>query len=1155
MYKKYTALCKANCIPIKFFLKMKLSFVLLLTVFLQAAGAASYAQKLSMTKQNASLKSILKELEAKTGYNFIYNSNMLEGANAVSLHLKDASLKEVLDKSLENQALDYTINGNTVVIIRKETVQQPKKTIIIKGKVVDKDNEPLPGVAVKIKNTNVMEVTNVNGEYSIKVTDPKSVLVYSFIGFQQKEVTVGQQTTINVTLNDDVKALSEVVVTALGIQREEKSLGYAVTQVKGEDLMDAVSNNWTDALSGKVAGLNMIKSGGGPAGSNKIILRGESSLNGDNAALIVVDGVVVSSKISEPNGSYLGSENPIDHGNGISDLNPEDIESVSVLKGPGAAALYGSRGSNGAIIITTKSGKPSQKGLGVSFNSNSTFGTINRWPDFQYEYGQGAIGSDSYYSYGATEDGANTKNTGAAWGPKFDGQEYYQWDPERLGRGLERTPWVPYKNNRKDFFEIAQTYTNSVSVSGGNAKTTARLNFTNLKNEWIIPNTGYKRNTIALNVSQKVNDKLNISTKLSYNNKFSDNLPTTGYNNQTVMYSTIARVPNADLEWYKQIWIPGKEGIEQLRMFSSGVDNPYLQVYEMLNKSNRNQLIGTLNATYDFTRDLSLMIRSSIDWSGESRSQQKPKDTARFPEGMFRTQDIDMKETNTDFLLRYKHKITKDIEANYSVGGSAMLNSYKMISLSADRLRYPGIYTFANRKDRVVATSRTQEYAVNSLYGMAQFAYKNFLYLDITGRNDWASTLATKYSIENTSFFYPSVNLSGIISDAITLPSSISFWKMRASWANVGGGGVNPYQTGYNYVSKEEYSAGMANPTFIANTNLKNELSESIEFGTDIRFFKGRLGLDATYYRSNINNQILKVPVDRATGYSYTTMNSGLVRNKGVEFQLNGTPMKSKKGLTWDVSANFAANRNTIVSLADSVTTYLMQSGPRGTMEARVGGRMGDLYGLGYLRNEEGKIIYNAQGYPMLTEEVMYLGKATPDFTWGITNSFKYRQWRFKVLVDGQYGAVAYSHTHAAASVAGKLTNSLPGRYNGIIGDGVQRNPDGTYRPNDVIAQQIGTYYNEHFKSDNVEANTFSTDYIKLRETRIDYTLPAKFAKKLKLQRAMVGVYGRDLFVWSNWPAYDPEFGTLANSDIQRGFEVAQFPSTRNFGVNVSLSF
>lgn len=1152
MYKNYTSLLRrVSYVPKKILLIMKLIVVLLTALGLQIASASTFAQ-VSLTKNNAKLETVLAELEKQTGYNFIYNSGMIAKVKNVSLSVKNVTLSEALNKALENQPLDFKLNGNTVVILERSENQ---KQLRIMGTVVDKDNLAIPNVSVTLKGTKVIELTNSDGKFAINVPNSNAILVFNFLGFEPVEIKVGSQTNLKVVLKENISALNEVVVTALGIKREEKSLGYAVTQVKGEELTDALSNNWTDALTGKVAGLNMIKSGGGPAGSNKIILRGESSLSGDNSALIVVDGVVVSSKISEANGSYLGSENPVDHGNGISDLNPEDIESVSVLKGPGAAALYGSRGANGAIVITTKSGKENQKGLGITFNSNAVFGTINRWPDFQYEYGQGAIGSDQYYSWGATEDGPNTKNTGAAWGPKFDGQEYYQWDPNLLTRGTERTPWVPYKNNRKDFFEVSQTYTNSLSVSGGNAKTTARLSFTNLNNKWIIPNTGYDRNTIALNVSQKVNDKLSIATKLSYNNKYSDNLPSTGYNNQTVMYNIIALTPSADINWYKQYWVPGSEGLSQIRPFANGLDNIYLSVYEMLNKSNRNQLIGTISANYEFTKKLNLMIRSSIDWAAEARSQQKPKDAARFPEGMFRTQDIDQKETNTDFLLNYKHKITRDIEASYSIGGSAMINKYKMVSLSADRLRYPGIYTFANVQDRVESNSRTTEYAVNSLYGMAQFSYKNYLFLDLTGRNDWASVLASEFSNDNVSFFYPSVNLSGLVSEMFELPKAISFFKIRASWSQVGGGGVTPYLTGYNYVSRALYSSGMANPTFIANEDLKNELSTTLEFGTDLRMFKGRLGIDATYYRSNIKNQILNVPLDRATGYNYSVMNSGLVQNKGVELALNGVPLKSSKGLNWDVSVTFAANRNKIISLADSVDNYVMQTGPRGSMEARVGGRMGDLYGLGYSRSPDGQIIYNSQGYPVITEEAFYLGRATPDFNWGITNSFRYRQWRLKVLVDGQYGAVAYSHTHVAASVAGKLTNSLPGRYTGIIGKGVQRNPDGTFRPNDVVAEQVGTYYNEHFKGDNVEANTFSTDFIKLRELRLDYTLPAKLMKKIRFQKAVIGVYGRDLFVWSDWPAYDPEFGTLGNSDIQRGFEVAQFPSTRNFGVNLSFTF
>lgn len=1152
MYKNYTSLLRSICcVPTKILLIMKLSLVLLMTLGLQVASATSFAQ-ITLSKTNVKLQTVLAELEKQTGYNFIYNSAMVAKIGNVTVSVKNATLNEVLSNAFANQPLGFTINGNTVVIVEKPVNQQQVK---VTGLVVDKDNIGIPNVSITIKGTKIAEQTGTDGRFSINVPNGNSVLVFNFLGFETTEMKVGNQTNLKVVLREDVKALNEVVVTALGIKREEKSLGYSVTQVKGEELTDAMSNNWTDALTGKVAGLNMIKSGGGPAGSNKIILRGESSLSTDNSALIVVDGVVVSSKISEGNGSYLGTENPIDHGNGISDLNPEDIESVSILKGPGAAALYGSRGSNGAIIITTKAGKETQKGLGISINSNSTFGTINRWPDFQYEYGQGAIGSDKYYSWGVTEDGPNTKNTGGAWGPKFDGQEYYQWDPNLLTRGNERTPWVPYKNNRKDFFDVSQTYTNSISVSGGNAKTTARLSFTNLTNKWIVPNTGYDRNTIALNVSQKVNDKLTVSTKLSYNNKYSDNLPSTGYNNQTVMYNIIALVPNADINWYKQYWIPGSEGLKQIRPFSNGLDNIYLSVNEMLNKSNRNQLIGTLSATYEFTKTLNLMVRSSIDWAAEARAQQKPKDAARFPEGMFRTQDIDQKETNSDFLLNYKPKFNKNFEASFTVGGSTMMNKYKIVSLNADRLRYPGIYTFANVQDRVEAISRTTEYAVQSVYGMAQFSYKDYLFIDATSRVDWSSTLASEHSIRNVDFFYPSVNLSGLLTEAFKLPKTISFWKVRASWSQVGGGGVTPYLTGYDYVSKAIYPSGMANPVFIANENLKNVLSTTLEFGTDIRLFSSRLGLDATYYRSNIKNQILNVPLDRATGYNYSVMNSGLVQNKGVELALNGVPLKSRNGLNWEVTGTFAANRNKIISLADSVDTYVMQTGPRGSMEARVGGRMGDLYGLGYLRAPDGQIVYNSQGYPLITQEAIYLGRATPDFNWGISNSFRYKQWRLKVLVDGQYGAVAYSHTHVAASVAGKLTNSLPGRYTGIIGNGVQVNPDGSYRPNDIVAEEIGTYYNEHFKGDNVEANTFSTDFIKLREMRLDYTLPSKWIKKLSLQKAVVGVYGRDLLVWSDWPAYDPEFGTLGGSDIQRGFEVAQFPSTRTFGVNVSFSF
>lgn len=1134
---------------------MKFSIAILF-IGIMHASAASFGQKITISKRNAALQPILNEIGKQSGYDFFYDANTLKDARNINVNIRNSSIEDALRVCLEGLPLYYTIE-NKIVVIKKKGIE-PSNTstaivIAIKGKVVDETGANLPGASVLIKGTQISTVTNGNGEFELKNVKPDAILIISYTGFVNQEIAVNNKTNIRIVLKEDNKALNEVVVTALGIKREEKALGYAITKVKGEDLMDAVSNNWTDALSGKVAGLNMIKSGGGPAGSNKIILRGESTLSGDNSALIVIDGVIVSSKITEGNGAYLGSESPVDFGNGISDLNPEDIDNITVLKGPGATALYGFRGANGAIIITTKSGKPMQKGLGISFNSNTTLASISRWPDYQYEFGQGAAGQDTWYSYNASEDGPNTRNTGAAWGVKFDGQEYYQYDPVTNTKGVERTPWVPYKNNRKDFFETAATFTNSLSISGGNARTNARLNFTNLKNTWIVPNTGYNRNTIALSVSQKVSDKLTIASKLNFNNKYSANLPSTGYNNQTIMYTMIALVPNADINWYKNYWVPGFEGITQVSPFSSPVDNPYLQAYEMLNGSKRNQLVGNVTATYEFNKSLSLMIRSSMDWSGEARTQQRPKDTERFKDGMFRTQDIFFQEVNSDFLLSYKTKLKEDFEVNFSFGGSAMKNNYKLVELRADRLRYPQIFTFANSKDLVIPITRRTDYAVNSLYGLAQFGYKNKLFLDFTARNDWASVLATATSTDNVSFMYPSVNLSAIISDMLKLPRQVSYLKLRASLAAVGGAGVTPYLTGYDYVPTE-YPSGAANPSYIANDNLKPERSTTIELGADMKFFANRLSLEATFYRSNIKDQILRAPIDRASGWSSIILNSGLVRNKGVEIQVNGTPIKGKS-FSWNMFGTFSANKNTVVSLADSISTYVMQTGPRGSMEARVGKRMGDLYGLGYQRSPEGKIVYNAQGYPMLTQETMYLGRATPDFSASFGNEFKYNQFRFKFLIDGQYGAVAYSHTHVALAIAGKLKKTLPGRYNGIIGDGVQQNPDGTYRPNDVIATNISAYYNEHFKGDNVEANVFSTDFIKLREARVDYVVPARTLKKLGIQSAMIGVYGRDLFMISGWPAFDPEFGTLGGNDIQRGFEIGQFPSTRSFGLNLSFSF
>ncbi|WP_308850901.1 SusC/RagA family TonB-linked outer membrane protein [Pedobacter sp.] len=1037
-----------------------------------------------------------------------------------------------------------------------------QKTGTIKGKVIDNEGQPIPGASIKITPGNRNIASNNAGEYNAVLPEGTYTLVVSYLSYKTITETnvkaeAGKITTKNFALQVDAIILEErVVVTALGITREEKSLGYANRVVKAEELTDAISNNWTDALSGKVAGLNLVRSGGGPTGSNSIILRGESNLTGANDALIVVDGVVINHgsgrMVGTGDNAYANADSPADFGSGLNDINPEDIESVNVLKGPGAAALYGQRGANGAIIITTKSGQSKKGVIGVTLNSNSSIEQISRWPDWQYEYGQGT--TDTYYSWGTTVDGATTRSTSAAWGPKFEGQSYYQYDPATNGRGAERTPWIAYPNAVKDFFEVGKTFTNSITLDGGNKDTKIRFSLTNVDNDWIIPNTGYKRNTVSLSASHVVNEKLSISSKINYTNKWSDNLPSTGYNNQTIMYWTIFWVPNGSLDWLKDYWVPGQEGILQRYPFSPNPDNPYVIANEMLNKSNRHGITGNINATYKFTKDFSLMVRTSLDFSTDKRSQQRPFDTEKFKEGMYRTQNIYSQESNSDFLFRYNKKISNKFQASVSAGGSHLQNSYVSDDIFSNALIYPQIFTLANSKDVLRVTPYRSQYVINSLYGFANFSYNNYLFLDVTGRNDWNSVLATPTSTDNVSFFYPSVNLSGIVSDMVNLPKVISYAKVRASFAGVGSGRNIPYQTFVGYTPAVSFPGGLYNQTSLANPNLKPLYTTSIEVGADLKLLKNRAGLSFTLYKSNTKNQILAAGLDRSTGVNTATVNSGEVMNKGLEIEADYQLLKKPKGLNWKIFSTYSVNINEVLSLTNDLPSLTLQTGPSSSavVEARVGGNMAALYGVGYQRSPQGEIIFE-NGYPLLTTDMVYLGNVTPKWKASIGQEFRFRQFKLNMLFDGQYGGVAYSTTNAVNMEFGKLKSSLPGRDNGIIGKGVIRNSDGTFRPNDVIAENIVTYYTAMGARANAEGNTYSTNFIKFREARLDYTFNAKLNKKFKTQKFTVGVYGRDLFIWSSWPAYDPEFGTLNNGTIDRGFEVAQFPSTRTFGFNFTI--
>lgn len=1039
--------------------------------------------------------------------------------------------------------------------------------VTVKGSVVDDgDSQPLAGVTITNAAKRGLGITNINGEFSITV--PRgSEFSFGMVGYAPTKLSFkNNENKLVVRLKQATSQLNEVVVTALGIKREERALGYSAPVVKGEELTNAISANWTDALSGKVPGLNLVRSNSGPAGSNKIILRGENNLTGNNEALIVIDGVVTSNSsgrrtaINGESTYGTSSDNmPADYGSSLNDINPQDIESVTVLKGAAAAALYGQRGANGAVLITTKSGIRKNHGLGITFSSNASIEQVNRWPDMQFQYGQGLAGAN-YYSYGASADGASTSGTSSAYGPKFDGQLFYQYDPITQAQGTTRTPWVAYPNKIHQYFETGKTYTNQISVDGGTDKTSARFSATNVKNEWIIPNTGYTRNSVSMSFNSKVNDKLSISSKVIYNNRNSDNLPGAGYGNQSPMYWFIFWQPNADLDWLRNYWKNGQVGRVIQYPYSSFPENPYAVSYEFINKTNRNEVTGNIQATYNFSKELSLQLRTSLDMSFEQREQDRPYDAgSKFVRGSYRTQDINSQESSADFLLRYNKNVNKDINITTTLGGSLLSNKYNKDEVRADSLTIPQIYKLSNAAGTPIVIPDASRFKLNSAYALVSSSYKDFLYLDVTARQDYTSTLATPERTANVGFFYPSISGSFIASEVFKLPKQISYAKLRASYAEAGSGGTTPYLTSYNYAQPAGgvYPGGaLQNPTILTNPDLESFRSKTYELGADIRLFNSRLNFDITLYSGNTNNQILTRQLDRASGYNGAVINFGRVNNRGIEIGINGNPVRTNSGFNWTAFFNFSANRNRITQLGDSAV--VLRTGPvgGGQIVANVGGSTGDLYGRGYVRAPDGQVVYDATtGIAKISQNVVYLGNTTPKFKTSVGSNFSYKQFSLNVLFDAQFGAVAHSLMNYKMVEQGKLTSTLPGRYSGIIGNGVVQNADGSYSPNTTISYDIDAYYRSHMGVDNAEGSTFSTDFIKFREASFNYTLPPGLTRKLGLQRATVGVYGRDLFIWSPWPMFDPEFGTLSGTDIVTGFEVGQFPSTRTLGVNLIVQF
>lgn len=1046
---------------------------------------------------------------------------------------------------------------------KNDNKKQGNVQVSVSGIIRDAEtNSPVKDVTISVEGKKAIGVSKEDGSFSVSVTKG-STLVFTMVSFASQRMLVNESVQNKpIMLARESKELENVVVTALGISRKQKALGYSVQSIGEADLNDARSNNWSSALSGKVAGLNLISAGSGPLNSTRISLRGDASMNPDgNNALIVVDGIpknstMTSSGVNNAYGAGSGNDIPIDFGNGISDINPDDIESITVLKGAGATALYGSRAANGALIITTKSGNRKDKGIGVTFNSNASVNTVLKWPDYQYEYGQGTgkalnAAGEKYYSYGASADGASTSGTSSAYGPRFDGQQYFQYDPEKQGAGTTRTPWIPYKDNIKGFWRTGYTITNNISLEGGNDKGSVRASLTHSKNEWIMPNTGFERISAAFSTNYKISDKIKITAKLNYTNKQSDNLPGTGYNNQSIAYFMIFQNPNVDLNWYRDRWKKGFEQVDQIHPFSSFIDNPFLIAYEMTNSVNSNNVVGNIAATYQVTRKIDLMLRSGIDLTSEQRKQQRPFSTANYLKGYFKQQNIADYEVNSDFLISYRDKFGADFDFTASAGGNAMTRKYNRQDAYVDGLVIPGVYKLTNGSGMPIVTATDRNKQVNSLYGMASLSYKGKYFIDVTGRNDWSSTLP----LMSNSFFYPSVNTSFILSDIFRLPAAISFAKARFSIAQVGND-TDPYKT-KKYYGTSEFPASGSVPTILPNANLKPEISSSKEFGLDVRLFKSRLNFDITLYHNLTKNQILEVPLDPTTGYTRAVLNAGVVRNRGIEVVVSGQPIRSSR-FKWVATATWSKNENRVLELAEGMDGKQdIGYGGNATIQARVGGTTGDIYGFALVRNAEGKVIYDAtSGLPVRPSDISYIGKAYADWKGGLKNEFTYKTFRLSVLVDGQLGGIIYSQTHHKMTEQGKLVHTLNGRAeNYIVGEGVVLDAaTGKYIPNTKKVLPVD-YYVEYYRRANVETNSFDASYLKLREVRLEYSIPTARLKNSVFKGASFAVYGRDLFMITSFPMFDPETASLNGSTLLPGVEMGQLPSTRTMGVNLTLKF
>jgi TonB-linked SusC/RagA family outer membrane protein len=1045
--------------------------------------------------------------------------------------------------------------------------------IKISGTITDKiTGDGIPSVTISTSTENGI-TSSIDGTYTITVQDKNQILTFSYLGYKTQNIKIDNQTIINIQLEEIETNLNEIVVTALGLNRKTKELGYVVQELKTKDLTEVKTANFLDNLAGKLAGVTISQGATGVGSSSKITIRGEASFSNNNP-LFVVDGTPINNNtvFNFTNEAAAGFQE-IDFGNGAMEVNPDDIESVTVLKGPSAAALYGTRASNGVIVINTKDGSK-KKGLGISINSSVTFDSAFRLPEFQNEYGQGNSGN---FEYVDGLGGGTNDLISYSWGPKLDvGNLVAQFDspvtlPDgtvvrggdtSLYSGIPITPTLfnSQPDNLKDFYQTGLTTINNVAINDSFDSGSYRLSFTDLDSESIIPRVNLERKTVALKLNFNPTEKTKITSSVNYVNSSSDNRPSNGYGSENVNYSLVAWGPRSlNINSLRDYWQPGLEGVQQYSFNYTYFDNPFFTLYENTNSFNRDRVFGNIIVSHKFTDKLSVSLRSGMDYSSEKRKFKRNYSSNRFKNGAYAEHDVFYREINTDFLVNYTDKFG-DFSFDASFGGNRLDQTASTKQSQTTNLAQPGIFSLNNAASPIEVFQFDSKKRINSLYGIAKFGYKDYLYIDITGRNDWSSALATPFSVDGTSFFYPSVSTSFILSNATELPKSISFAKLRASVAQVGND-TNPYQTSGAFVSQTTFNGQptFSNQNFIPNANLKPEVTTSYEFGADVRFFKDRLNVDFTYYNATTEDQIISLPIAVSSGYNQQVVNGGRVNTTGVEIILGGTPIRSEN-FTWNTTFNFATNKSVIKDLPQdngrltlAFSRIYDSANQTVFFQVEEGGRVGDIYGTGYLKNTDGEFLITDEGKLIADNTLKKIGNYNPDFTLGWNNSFNYKDWNATFLFDWRQGGEIVSRTRALGNVGGQLAETSFRPDAGIVAQGVNQTSG---LPN-TVAVTPESYYRQFYDRNHEENNIYDASFLKLRQVSIGYTLNLNegFLGLKDASNMNFSVIGNNLFVITENPHFDPEQLAVQGNGFVSGVEDMSYATSRSLGFKVSFNF